>query len=122
MKLGISYWSFEGGGAGTLAVEEAMRQAKSAGYDAIELAISPTGQLNTQTDQATCEAHRRSAEKIGIRVESVAAGLTWGCSPTSPDGATRTKSIQLHADALQRAAWLGAESMLMVPGTVTIPW
>ncbi|MEO6434617.1 MAG: sugar phosphate isomerase/epimerase family protein, partial [Tepidisphaeraceae bacterium] len=55
-------------------------------------------------------------------LESVAAGLSWRCSPTDPDESTRRKSIQLHADALQRAAWLGAKSMLMVPGAVAIPW
>ena len=35
---------------------------------------------------------------------------------------TRKKSIKLHADALQQAAWLGVDSMLMVPGAVSIPW
>ena len=122
MNLGISYWSFEGGGAGTLPVEDAMQKAKAAGFDGIELACSTSGVLNTQTDQATCEKYRKAAERIGINVKTMAAGLTWGCSPTSPDESTRKKSIQLHADALQRAAWLGVDSMLMVPGAVIIPW
>jgi hexulose-6-phosphate isomerase len=99
-----------------------MQKAKAAGFDGIELACGATGMLNTQTDQATCESYRKAAERIGIHVKTMAAGLTWGCSPTSTDEATRKKSIQLHADALQRAAWLGTDSMLMVPGAVTIPW
>ncbi len=122
MKLGISYWSIEGGLANTAPPEEAMKQAKAAGFEAIELAIGTSGVLHTQSDQKTCESYRAAAEKIGIRVESLAAGLSWGCSPTSPDAATRKQSIQLHADALQRAAWLGVDSMLMVPGAVSIPW
>jgi L-ribulose-5-phosphate 3-epimerase len=122
MKLGISYWSVEGGLANTRPVEEAMKEAKSAGFDGIELAIGTDGVLHTQTDQATCESYRNSAERIGIAMKTVAAGLSWGCSPTDPIEGMRKKSIQLHADALKRAAWLGAESMLMVPGAVTIPW
>lgn len=122
MKKCISYWSIEGGLANTCPVEEALKQAKSAGFDGIELAIGTDGVLHTQTDQKTCESYRALAEKHGLALETVAAGLSWGCSPTDATEATRKKSIQLHADALQRAAWLGAKSMLMVPGAVTIPW
>ena len=122
MKIGISYWSVEGGLAGTRPVEEAMREAKAAGFDGIELAIGTAGVLSTDTDQATCESYRKAAEKVGIAMKTVATGITWGTSPTSPDAATRKKSIELHAAALQRAAWLGVDSMLMVPGAVTIPW
>ena len=122
MKLGISYWSVEGGLANTRPVEEAMKEAKAAGFDGIELAVSTSGVLTTQTDQATCESYRKAAEKIGINVKTLAAGLSWGCSPTDVNPETRKKSIKLHADALQRAAWLGVDSMLMVPGAVSIPW
>ena len=122
MKLGISYWSIEGGLAGTRPVEEAMREAKAAGFDGIELAVGTAGVLTTETDQKTCESYRAAAEKIGINMKTVATGISWGTSPTSPDAATRKKSIALHAAALQRAAWLGVDSMLMVPGAVTIPW
>ena len=122
MKLCISYWSVEGGLANTRPVDEAMSEAKAAGFDGIELAIGTEGVLHTQSDRSTCESYRKLAERHGLALETVAAGLSWGCSPTDPNPQTRKKSIQLHADALQRAAWLGADAMLMVPGAVTIPW
>jgi len=122
MKKCISYWSIEGGLANSAPVDDAMRQAKAAGFDGIELAVGTEGVLHTQTDQKTCERYRALAEKHGLALETLAAGLSWGCSPTDPNETTRKKSIQLHADALQRAAWLGVKSMLMVPGAVTIPW
>ena len=122
MKLCISYWSIEGGGAGARPIEEAIAEAKEAGFDGIELAVSTDGALSTKTDRATCEKYRAAADRAGLALETVAAGLTWGCSPTDPDPFTREKSVQLHADALQRTAWLGAKAMLMVPGAVIIPW
>ncbi|MEA2736215.1 MAG: hypothetical protein QOE14_2666 [Humisphaera sp.] len=122
MKLCISYWSIAGGGAGSRPVAEAMKEAKAAGFDGIELAIGTEGVLHTQSDQRTCESARKLAEEQQLALETVAAGLTWGCSPTDPNPETRQKSIRLHADALQRAAWLGAKAMLMVPGAVVIPW
>lgn len=122
MKKCISYWSVEGGLDNTRPIDEAMKEAKSAGFDGIELAIGTEGLLHTQSDKATCESYRKLADKHGLVLETLAAGLSWGCSPTDNDEATRKKSIQLHADALQRAAWLGVKSMLMVPGAITIPW
>jgi hexulose-6-phosphate isomerase len=122
MKRCISYWSVAGGLANTRPIDEAMTEAKAAGFDGIELAIGTEGVLHTQSDRATCASYRTLAEKHGLALETVAAGLAWGCSPTDPSEATRKKSIQLHTDALQRAAWLGVKSMLMVPGAVTIPW
>jgi L-ribulose-5-phosphate 3-epimerase len=122
MKLCISYWSIEGGGAGTRPVEEAMTEAKSAGFDGIELAVGASGAFSTTTDQATVEAYRNLGRKHGLALETLAAGLTWACSPTDPRREIREKSIALHAAGLQRAAWLGAKAMLMVPGAVKIPW
>ena len=57
-----------------------------------------------------------------MAIETVASGMTWGCSPTDLDAGVRSKSIELHKAALERAAWLGAKSMLFVPGAVKIPW
>ena len=111
MKKCISYWSVEGGLAGTAPIDDAMRQAKDAGFDGIELAIGTGGVLHTQTDRATCESYRALADKHGLVLETVAAGLSWGCSPTDPVEGVRRKSIQLHADALQRAAWLGPKRL-----------
>jgi hexulose-6-phosphate isomerase len=122
MKRCISYWSIKDGLENTRPIDEAMAEAKAAGFEGIELAIGTEGVLHTQSDEATCRAYRKLADTHGLALETVAAGLSWECSPTDPDPATRARSIQLHADALQRAAWLGAGAMLMVPGAVTIPW
>jgi hexulose-6-phosphate isomerase len=119
----ISYWSVANGLEGTRPIDEAMAEAKGAGFDGIELAIGAKGGvLNIETDEQTCRSYRALAEKHGLVCDTVAAGLAWGCSPTDPDESTRRRSIEIHAAALQRAAWFGAKAMLMVPGAVKIPW
>ena len=123
MIKSISYWSIQPGADGNpRPIDEAMADAKAGGFEAIELAVAAKGLLSVQTDQATCEQYRELADKYGLSLETVAAGLAWGASPNDPNEATRRKSIEVHAAALQRAAWLGAKAMLMVPGAVIIPW
>jgi len=122
MDLCISYWSLKGGGENTRPVEDAILEAKSTGYDGLELAISTAGVLSTDSDQKTMESYRALGQKHNIKLETLACALTWQFSPTHPDAGVRKKSIQLHAAALQRAAWLGAKAMLFVPGAVKIPW
>jgi len=118
----ISYWSVKGGLDNARPIEEAMSEAKAAGFAGIELAIAPEGVLTTSTDQATCEKYRVAALKHGLLLQTLAAGFAWGICPTDPNEATRKKSIELHKAALQRAAWLGCQAMLFVPGAVKIPW
>ena len=123
MIKSISHWSIQPPSAGgERPIDEAMADAKGAGFKAIELAVATSGVLSVETDQRTCEQYRALADSHKLSLETVAAGITWGLSPTDPDEQVRERSIAAHAAALQRAAWLGAKAMLMVPGAVTIPW
>src|SRR5688572_30264645 len=123
MIKSISYWSIQPAEDGQQRpVEEAMVDARDAGFGGIELAVALTGVLSVETDEQTCAKYRNLAERHGLRMETVAAGLAWGTSPNDPNEATRRRSVEVHSAALQRATWLGAKAMLMVPGAVTIPW
>ncbi len=122
MIKGISYWSMAGGMDGTCPVTTALAAAKAVGFQALELCIAETGVLTPGTDEATCRQYRAAAAQQGVVLETLASGMSWGCSPTHPDAAVRRRSVQLHKDALQRAAWLGCKAMLFVPGAVIIPW
>ena len=122
MKKCISYWSLPGGPEGTCPVKDAVAAAKQAGFDGIELCIAESGVLTPSTDEATCRAYAAEAAAQGLALETVASGMSWGCSPTHPDPAVRRKAIDLHRAALQRVAWLGCRTMLFVPGAVIVPW
>lgn len=122
MIKGISYWAFSGGGEGKLPIEEAAKEAKAAGFQALEPAIGLQGVLTPQTPRQECERIRQAVEKNGLVMQTLASGMTWGCCPTDPDPAVRAKSIELHREALHRAAWLGCQAMLFVPGAIKILW
>ncbi len=118
----INYWSFEGGLDGTRSAGDAAAEAKSAGFEAIELCIAESGMLSANSSLDDCRRIRHEVESAGMKMESIASGMSWGCSPTHPDAATRRKSVEIHLAALERTAWLGCQSMLYVPGAVAIPW
>jgi L-ribulose-5-phosphate 3-epimerase len=118
----ISYWSMQGGLEGTCPIEDAAAMAKAAGFSGLELCIAERGVLTPSTDSSTCRRYRDIVRGHGLVLETLASGMSWGCSPTDPDPAVRKKAIELHRAALERAAWLGCSSMLFVPGAVKIPW
>jgi hexulose-6-phosphate isomerase len=118
MIKGISYWSI----GAKVPMEDALKQAHDAGFEALELAFAVDGELSPSSPRVTCDRLRSAARKLGIQLQSVASGMSWAVSPTHPDPEVRNLSVALHTDAMQRAAWLGASAMLFVPGAVRIPW
>jgi L-ribulose-5-phosphate 3-epimerase len=122
MQRGISYWSFEHGLAGTQPIADALKQAKQAGFEALELCMGRTGVLSVASTERECAEIRKVIDQSGLVVDSVASGMSWECCPTHPDARVRRESITLHKAALQRCAWLGCKSLLYVPGAVRVPW
>jgi hexulose-6-phosphate isomerase len=121
MKKLISYWSMEHGLEGTHSIDDALEQAQAAGFDGLELCVGVEGVLTPATSQSECDGMRRQVDDSGLLVETLASGMSWAFNPTSNDAAVRQKAIDLHSAALERAAWLGCQAMLAVPGVVTSP-
>ncbi len=122
MIKSISYWSMKGGLNGSCSIDEAAFQAREAGFTGLELCIAEVGVLTPSTDQETCEQYRQTISDQGLVFETLASGMSWAYCPTDPDPDIRKKSIELHQEALRRAAWLGCKAMLFVPGAVKIVW
>ena len=122
MLAAISYWSFERGLTNDHPIRDAVAQAREAGFGAIELAIGQKGVLTVTSSEEDCRKIRAEVELADLQLESLASGMTWECSPSHPDLSVRRRAIELHAAALQRAAWLGCRSLLFIPGAVSIPW
>ena len=121
MIKAISYWSFEQGLAGTHSIDDALRQAKAAGFEGLELCIGTAGVLTPQTTQAECDALRRQIDAAEIVVETLASGMSWALNPASDDPHIRDQAIELHVKAIERANWLGCRALLFVPGVVASP-
>lgn len=120
MKIGASYWMFEGGLEGQKPVVEAMQDAKAMGYEAIELCVASQGVLTEKTSQMECEAIRKKADEIGIDLVAVASGESWTSSPTASDPNVRKTIIEFTQKALRVAGWLGVDAYLFVPGAVDV--
>ncbi len=115
----INYWVL-GGFAGEKSAFAAIDDAKSMGLDGIELTFD--GCIKTDITEQECRkiADYAKTQKIGLR--SMATGTYWGLSLGSPDAAERGKAIEFTKKYLQAANWLGAESILVVPGAVQVAW
>ena len=111
MKKSISYWSFSGKN-----VFEAMRLAKDAGFDGIELTLDAEGDVTMETAPEKLAEIRRAAEEIGIALPSVASSLYWAYSFTSDDPEEREKAHQAAVCEIKTAKALGADTVLIVPG------
>ena len=120
MKIGVSYWMFEGGLNGEKPVKEAMTEAKELGFDAIELALAAGSVLTHEATEQQCKGIVAMSEKIGIEIAGVASGQSWFWSPTASDADTRARIIDFTHKGLQIANWLGSDSYLFVPGAVEV--
>ena len=120
MQKGINYWAFPPGHDGSPADPlEAMRTARDLGFDCFELTIEETGLVSLATTCDQAERVRQAAQALGLRLTTVASGLAWSTAPTHPDQAVRDQAVRNYERILQIAAWLGAETILYIPGMVS---
>jgi len=114
MKKAVSIWCFPGG----TSIKDAMRQAKEAGFDGIELAMAEEGELSLQTSPFGVKALRLEADRIGIEISSLATGLGWKYSLFSNDPKERAQAKAVHKKALRAAQILDLDVILSVPGAL----
>ena len=115
MKKSINIWSFVG-----KTNREAMKLAKDAGFEGIELALGTEGEITmTSTDEELLSI-KAYAEELGIRIPSLSSGLCWTDSLTADDPAERQRAFDMVARQLYCAKMIGAETILVIPGTVSV--
>lgn len=120
MKKGINYWAFPPKPDGSAMSQlEAIRAAKALGFDCVELTVEASGGLSLSTTRDEAVAMRRAADAAGIELLTLASGLAWGESPTDPDAGVRAKAIENSKRCLELCSWLGAKTLLYLPGMVS---
>ena len=115
MKKSINAWHFP---PGTLMVDAA-RAARDAGFDAIEPTLNPQGELTPETSEAACRVLGEQIREADLEIAALACGMFWSTSYTSRDAAVRAQAFDLTLACLDRAHWIGAPVVLVIPGVVS---
>jgi hexulose-6-phosphate isomerase len=114
MIKAINYWSFPG----EYSTAEALKLSAGFGYKALELCIDRKGPLPLTATELECKKIRADADKMGVALKTVASGLYWECSLGDPERAKRVQATQDLEQMIRMTGWLGAESLLTIPGVV----
>ena len=115
MKKGINFWTFPKG----TPLVEAAKQARDAGFETIEPVLDEHGEITQQTDETTCRALAEAVRDQGLEISSLACGMFWSTPYTSKSADIREQAKSLTLHMLDRAAWLGTDVILVVPGIVS---
>ncbi|MBN1256451.1 MAG: sugar phosphate isomerase/epimerase [Planctomycetes bacterium] len=116
----MNYWTI-GGFEGTKPVEQALAEAKKMGVDGLELTFD-AGCFAPGIKEERCQAIRKCARDLGMKIETLATGFYWGAALSSPKAQVRQKAIKFTKEYLQVAKWVGAKTVLVVPGAIAVAW
>ena len=116
----INYWTI-GGFDAKKPVERALEEAKSMGYEGVELCFE-TGEFAPGITKERCAEIRKAAGKLGMKIATLASGAYWKNPMSSPDASVRAKAVAFTKEYLQVANWVGAKAVLVIPGAVAVPW
>ncbi len=115
MKKGISIWSFA-----EPDLKKCFELAKDAGFDGVEVALDEKGPVSLESTKEEILEVKKIAEEAGIELYSVASGLYWTYNYTSDKEENRQKAKEITKKQLEVAAWLGCDTILVVPGAVNV--
>lgn len=115
MKKGINIWSFP---AGT--VKQSLELAKDAGFEGVELALNPEGELSMNATESEIIGVKNMAADMGLELYSLSSGLCWEYRLSDDDAAMRAKAKNMIRRQLEMAKLLGADTILVVPGAVNV--
>ena len=115
MKKGINIWSFPAG-----SIKDSLTLARDAGFEGVELALNPEGELSMRaTDREILEV-KSMAEGMGLSLYSLSSGLCWDYRLSDDDAGMRAKAKEMIRRQLEMAKLLGADTILVVPGVVNV--
>ena len=113
MKKGISIWSFP-----AAPLKESFALAKAAGFEGVEVALDEVGEIALDTTERALLDVKKQAADAGIELYSVACGLYWNYWLNADCASEREKAKDIVKKQLDTAAILGADTILVIPGSV----
>ncbi len=117
MKKGINAWCFPDG----YSLEEIFALAAECRYDTLEInmAEGEGAYLALGMGPSDWDGIKALAVKYNVAVSSVSTSLHWRYPLTDGDAAKREKGRQIVREMLDVAAYIGCDTILVVPGAVT---
>ncbi len=115
MKIGINRWTMPG----AWSVAKCIQVAADSGFDTLELNLEESGDVRRGMPKHEANDIKKLANDTGVGLPSVSCGLGWKYPLSSTDDAVQKEGISVGKELIQTAAWLGAETVLLVPGLVT---
>ncbi len=115
MKIGINRWTMPG----AWSAAKCIQVAADSGFDTLELNLEESGDVRRGMSQHDANDLRKLANDTGVGLPSVSCGLGWKYPLSSTDDAVQKEGIGVATELLKTAAWLGADTVLLVPGLVT---
>lgn len=117
--MALNGWVYCGFG-GERKPREFIDWAAEQGLDGVELTLGdclPTDVTEAETRELAAYAMGR-----GVGLRTLAAGFGWGKWLCADDPKEREEAVELVAGSLRVASWLGAETVLVVPGATRVAW
>ena len=118
-SIALNAWIYCGF-AGEKKPREFIDWAAEKGLDGVELTVGDC--LSVDTTEAEAKELAAYAKAKGVGLRSLATGAGWGKWLCADAPAERAEAVEFVKKYLQLAAWLGAETVLVVPGATRVAW
>lgn len=115
MKKGINIWSFPAG-----SIKDNLILAKDAGFEGVELALNPEGELSVNSSENEIKEIKRVADGLGLSLYSLSSGLCWDYRLSDDNASVREKAKDIIKKQMDTAKLLGADTVLVIPGAVNV--
>jgi L-ribulose-5-phosphate 3-epimerase len=98
--------------------EEVLKMIKDAGYEGVELTVEENKEIDVNSDESEVKKIKDKVLDTGLEISSVATGLFWENSLTSPDPEQRKRGEEILEKSINITNWVGTDALLVVPGAV----
>lgn len=115
MLKGINQWCYPD----DTPLEMVFKYSRDAGFDAVELNLSIDGiGLTMNTSREEAKQIRKMAEHYRLRLRSISTNLLWKFPLSHYDEKVREQGRKVIEKQIELAGYIGADTVLVVPGVV----
>lgn len=115
MLKGVNQWCYPD----NTPLEMVFQYSRDAGFEAVELNISMDGiGLTMNTSREEAKQIREMADHYGLQLKSISTNLLWKFPLSHQDDKVREQGRKVVEKQIELASFIGADTVLVVPGVV----